>query len=112
MNCTKHENHEAHTHGAGCGHAAIGHEGHTDYLHSGHLHHQHGDHFDEHRLGVTAQNPAACAPGHTCAGHDAGHTHSASCGHETVPHGDHLDYLVAGHLHHSHAGHCDDHGRV
>jgi hypothetical protein len=27
-----------------------------------------------------------------------------------VPHGDHVDYLVAGHLHHPHGGHCDDHG--
>jgi len=24
----------------------------------------------------------------------------------------HTDYLVASHLHHLHAGHCDDHGRV
>jgi hypothetical protein len=29
-----------------------------------------------------------------------------------VPHGDHTDYLVAGHLHHAHTGHCDDHGKV
>jgi UDP-2,3-diacylglucosamine pyrophosphatase LpxH len=29
-----------------------------------------------------------------------------------VPHGDHVDYLVAGHLHHPHGGHCDDHGPV
>jgi hypothetical protein len=27
-----------------------------------------------------------------------------------VPHGDHVDYLVGGHLHHSHESHCDDHG--
>jgi hypothetical protein len=27
-----------------------------------------------------------------------------------VPHGDHVDYLVNGHLHHPHDGHCDDHG--
>jgi hypothetical protein len=27
-----------------------------------------------------------------------------------VPHGDHVDYLVGGHLHHPHDGHCDDHG--
>jgi hypothetical protein len=27
-----------------------------------------------------------------------------------VPHGDHTDYLVEGHLHHVHDGHCDDHG--
>jgi hypothetical protein len=29
-----------------------------------------------------------------------------------VPHGDHTDYLVDGHLHHPHDGHCDDHGPV
>jgi hypothetical protein len=29
-----------------------------------------------------------------------------------VPHGDHTDYVVNGHLHHVHQGHCDDHGRV
>jgi hypothetical protein len=27
-----------------------------------------------------------------------------------VPHGDHVDYLVDGHLHHPHDGHCDHHG--
>jgi hypothetical protein len=29
-----------------------------------------------------------------------------------VPHGDHVDYLVDGHLHHPHGGHCDHHGAV
>jgi hypothetical protein len=29
-----------------------------------------------------------------------------------VPHGDHSDYFVAGHLHHPHGNHCDDHGAV
>jgi hypothetical protein len=29
-----------------------------------------------------------------------------------VPHGDHVDYLVGGHLHHSHGGHCDNHGLI
>jgi hypothetical protein len=29
-----------------------------------------------------------------------------------VPHADHLDYLVAGHLHHAHGGHCDHHGTL
>jgi hypothetical protein len=29
-----------------------------------------------------------------------------------VPHGDHVDYLVGGHLHHSHEGHCDNHGSL
>lgn len=38
------------------------------------------------------------------------HTHGPDCGHEAVAHGDHLDYLVDGHLHHPHDGHCDDHG--
>jgi hypothetical protein len=29
-----------------------------------------------------------------------------------VPHGDHLCYIVDGHLHHQHNGHCDNHGPV
>jgi hypothetical protein len=29
-----------------------------------------------------------------------------------VPHGDHVDYLVDGHLHHVHNGHCDNHGPI
>jgi hypothetical protein len=43
-------------------------------------------------------------------GHDASHVHGPGCGHEPVPHGNHVDYLVDGHLHHSHGDHCDDHG--
>jgi UDP-2,3-diacylglucosamine pyrophosphatase LpxH len=38
--------------------------------------------------------------------------HGPDCGHPAVPHGDHVDYLVAGHLHHPHGTHCDDHGPV
>ncbi len=38
------------------------------------------------------------------------HEHGPDCGHESVTHGDHFDYLVDGHLHHPHDGHCDDHG--
>jgi zinc transport system permease protein len=41
--------------------------------------------------------------------HEA-HVHGPSCGHESIRHGDHVDYLVDGHLHHPHEGHCDDHG--
>lgn len=106
-----HEDH-SHIHGPGCGHVAIQHEGHVDYLHDGHLHHPHEGHFDEHVLAVTAQNPADCTNGHECMGHDAGHVHGAGCGHEAVPHGDHVDYLVDGHLHHVHNGHCDNHGPI
>lgn len=51
----------------------------------------------------------SCAK-HECTGHDKSHTHGSACGHETVTHGDHVDYLVEGHLHNMHAGHCDDHG--
>ncbi len=40
------------------------------------------------------------------------HTVHDTCGHAAVPHGDHVDYLVDGHLHHAHDGHCDDHGPV
>lgn len=106
-----HENHP-HQHGQNCGHTAIEHDGHTDYLHNGHLHHPHEGHIDEHQLDVNAQNPADCTNGHDCNGHDAAHTHGPECGHEAVPHGDHMDYLVEGHLHHQHNGHCDNHGNV
>lgn len=111
MSCETHAGHR-HTHGPGCGHTTIAHEGHTDYLHDGHLHFVHGDHVDEHRIAVSAANPGGCTPQHACAGHLAGHTHGPGCGHEAVAHGDHTDYIVDGHLHHEHAGHCDDHGPV
>lgn len=106
-----HEGHD-HEHGPGCGHTAVQHEGHTDYLHGGHLHHPHGDHVDEHAIAISASNPADCTPGHECGEHEPGHVHGADCGHEAVPHGDHVDYLVDGHLHHPHDGHCDDHGEL
>jgi hypothetical protein len=95
-----------HVHGANCGHTAVRHEGHIDYLHDGHLHHMNGDHVEEHRFQVNAANPEECTPNLKCA-----HQHGPGCGHEAVPHGDHVDYLVNGHLHHPHNGHCDDHGR-
>jgi len=110
-NCNEHKNHD-HVHGPGCGHTAIKHGGHTDYLHDGHLHHPHGDHVDEHTLEVSDTNPSGCTPDHKCSGHDTDHVHGPGCGHEAVPHGDHVDYLVDGHLHHPHDGHCDDHGTV
>jgi len=111
---TKHTTHDGHTHthGAGCGHVAVTHEGHTDYLHEGHLHHLHGDHIDEHAIAVGAGNPDKCTPAHACGAHDTQHVHGPACGHAGVPHGDHVDYLVAGHLHHPCAGHCDDHGAL
>lgn len=109
--CVSHPSH-AHQHGPSCGHVAVRHGDHIDYAHDGHLHHQHGDHVDEHTLEVGAANPAACTVGHDCSSHAAGHTHGPGCGHEAVPHGDHVDYVVAGHLHHAHDGHCDHHGAV
>jgi hypothetical protein len=110
----EHKTHAAHkhVHQSGCGHKTIRHGDHSDYLHEGHLHHVHADHVDEHTIKVDASNPAQCTPAHSCGEHDQGHAHSATCGHEEVPHGDHLDYLVGGHLHHSHGKHCDDHGTV
>jgi hypothetical protein len=81
-------------------------------LHDGHLHHPHAGHIDECAIGVDATNPATCTPTHACGAHAAGHTHGSGCGHDAVPHGDHVDYLVGGHLHHPHAGHCDDHGTL
>ncbi|MDB5312961.1 MAG: Uncharacterized protein JWO38_7163 [Gemmataceae bacterium] len=102
-----------HQHGPACGHTGIKHDGHTDYLHDGHLHHTEADGtVTEHSLPVSAANPSACTPQHTCDGHEKGHVHGPACGHEAVPHGDHIDYLVKGHLHHPHGTHCDDHGRV
>jgi hypothetical protein len=91
---------------------AIRHEDHVDYLHDGHLHHMHGDHVDEHVLAVGDPNGDACQSGHACGGHEAAHVHGPACGHPRVPHGDHVDHLVGGHLHHVHAGHCDDHGPI
>ncbi|MCS6885289.1 MAG: hypothetical protein RMM17_12795 [Acidobacteriota bacterium] len=106
-----HEGHE-HEHSSGCGHVAVRHGDHIDYVHDGHLHYLHEGHCDEHNLEVSEANPSACTSGHSCDGHEAGHEHSSKCGHEAVPHGDHTDYIVAGHLHHPHDGHCDDHGKV
>lgn len=99
-----------HVHGADCGHVAIRHGGHVDYLHDGELHRIDGERTHICRLSANAQNPDNCTDGHPCVAHDAAHAHGPDCGHERVTHGDHEDYLVAGHLHHVHDGHCDDHG--
>ena len=107
-----HHHDHAHDHGPGCGHTAVKHDGHVDYVHDGHLHHQVGTHVEEHALAVGGANPADCTPKHDCGAHPKDHVHGPGCGHEAVPHGDHTDYLVAGHLHHPHTGHCDDHGPV
>src|SRR5689334_20151624 len=106
--CVKQVEH-SHVHGPNCGHTAVRHDGHTDYLHNGHLHHVHGNHTDEHKLGEGNQD--LCTPDHKCGAHPADHVHGPNCGHEAVLHGNHTDYLVAGHLHHPHGRHCDDHGR-
>ena len=102
----------AHGHGSNCGHLAVTHEGHTDYIHDGHLHHVHNGQVEEHSVSVDKVNPDACTPDHKCTGHDSGHKHTQGCGHEPVPHGNHIDYLVNGHLHHSHGSHCDNHGSL
>lgn len=108
---TPHASH-AHRHAQGCGHTAIQHGDHVDYLHDGHLHRAEGNQVRECHLRADATNPARCGPGHSCVAHSSAHTHGAGCGHPAVPHDGHLDYLVDGHLHHPHAGHCDDHGHV
>jgi len=106
------ENHD-HQHGEGCGHTAIKHDGHVDYLHDGHLHHpKEGGAVEHHAIEVSETNPDQCTPDHKCSSHPADHVHGPDCGHEPVPHGDHTCYLVDGHLHHPHEGHCDDHGPV
>ena len=100
-----------HKHGSDCGHVAIKHDDHVGYLHDGHLHCAHEDHYDEHAIAVSNDNPDGCVP-HDCTGHDGSHAHGPDCGHPAVPHGDHVDYVVNGHLHHQHGDHCDDHGPV
>lgn len=99
-----HENH-LHIHNSDCGHTKIQHGDHFDYLHNGHLHANHDSHYDECVLEVSDTNPNVCKET-AC---QCDHT---DCGHEKVPHGDHFDFLVNGRLHHSHQGHCDDHGAV
>ncbi len=104
-----HDDHD-HAHGPQCGHLAVTHGDHTCYVHDGHLHRDHDGHVDECSIQVDATNPAACTPSHACGAHDTGHVHAEDCGHPRVPHGDHIDYLVDGHLHFQHDGHCDHHG--
>ncbi|MGZ3583477.1 MAG: hypothetical protein ACXWQR_22935 [Ktedonobacterales bacterium] len=94
-----------HTHGPGCGHVAIEHEGHVDYVHEGHLHYPHDEHYDEHVLAITQQNPASSTPVECACDH-------IDCGHQRIPHADHADYLVNGELHHKRGVHCDNHGPV
>ena len=115
MSASKTHSDHSHEHGQNCGHTAIKHAGHVDYLHDGHLHHPVSPGstlVEEHVLEVNLETPERCTPNHNCGGHEAGHQHGPGCGHEPVPHGDHVDYLVNGHLHHPHTGHCDDHGPV
>ncbi len=103
MSQATHSDHP-HVHNEQCGHTRVQHEGHTDYLHEGHLHAaQEGGAYEEHVIAITETNPAICDP-MPCTGDHWGQ--------EAVPHGDHIDFLVAGHLHHVHGDHCDDHGRV
>ncbi|GDX61481.1 MAG: hypothetical protein ITD42_04390 [Nitrosospira sp.] len=102
----------SHQHGPDCGHLSIKHNDHIDYLHAGHLHHLHEGCVEEHALEVNITNPSICTPTHACSGHDKTHVHGPNCGHAAIPHGDHIDYLVAGHLHRPHDGHCDHHGIV
>ena len=61
---------------------------------------------------VSDKNPESCTSGHSCKGHEKSHKHGPTCGHQVVTHGNHTDYLVDGHLHHDHKGHCDDHGKA
>ena len=107
-----HANHD-HTHGPGCGHVGIQHGDHVCYAHDGHLHHMLPDgSVEEHKIEESATNPGGCAGGHACTAHEPGHVHGPGCGHEAVPHGDHVCYIVDGHLHCQHDGHCDHHGPV
>ena len=109
---TLNDEERAHIHGGTCGHEAISHQGHIDYLHNGYMHSGHEGFDAEHKILVSALHPERCTPSHNCDTHKADHKHTNDCDHSQVPHGHHLDYLVAGHLHHPHNGHCDDHGNV
>lgn len=102
-----HDADHSHVHAADCGHLAIRHDGHVDYVHDGHLHHVHAGHIDDRTIPVTASNPQGCT-----AQLSDDHQHAQDCGHPKIPHGDHYDYVVDSKLHHSHGGHCDDHGTV
>jgi hypothetical protein len=104
-----HDEHD-HQHAPDCGHTSVQHGDHVDYVHDGHLHRTHSDHIDECRVDASGANPETCTQGHACTDHDSTHRHGKNCGHESIPHGGHVDYLVEGHLHHAHDGHCDDHG--
>jgi hypothetical protein len=106
-----HAGHEAHAHGAGCGHAAIDHAGHVDYLHDGHLHHGHDGHIDEHALEISATNPADEQLVTRVTSDDHAHGHKGE-EHQMVQHGTHMDYVHDGRLHHRHGDHTDDHGPV
>ena len=50
-----------------------------------------------------------CCSSKPCSDHGKDHVHGPSCGHQAVVHDDHVDYMVNGHLHHPHDGHCDKH---
>ncbi len=112
MACAREHNEHGHVHGPECGHTTIRQGAETGYLHDGHMHVAHEEHFDCSSVAVTNRNPDRCTPEHKCGEHGSEHRHGPNCGHERVPHGDHADYLVGGHLHHEHGGHCDDHGPV
>jgi hypothetical protein len=101
-----------HIHSLDCEHKLVAHGDHHDFLHDGHLHHVEGGSVVEHVIDVDADHPADCTPDHACHSHDAAHAHGDACGHAPVPHGDHVGYLVDGHLHFPHDGHCDYHGRL
>ncbi len=107
---THHDHAHPHQHSLHCGHVAVVHEGHVDYLEEGHLQHQEHGVTVDHVVAISDANPDRCTGGHECGGHETEHVHGPNCGHPAVPHGDHVDYLVNGHLHHQHAGHCDSHG--
>ncbi len=101
-----------HVHSLDCEHKLVAHDDHHDYMHDGHLHHVTASGVVDHVLAIDADHPDACTPEHFCNEHAADHVHSENCGHAMVPHGDHVGYLVDGHLHRAHNGHCDYHGRL
>lgn len=105
MTGKKHQPHEPHDHqhGPDCGHIRVQWANETAYLHDGHMHRKRGGNWEEAAIPVTNENPDTCQQV-ACSGH-AGSA-------QTVPHGDHMDVVVGGRLHHTHNGHCDDHGPI
>ena len=116
MACEEHRAH-THKHGPGCGHHAMGHEGHMDYLHDGHLHNVHdGTRRRAPRIRRAEPNPEQLyVPNRTSAKEHASGSRARARVVVTrrIPARRCTSTIVVGsHLHHAHGEHCDDHGAI